>query len=189
MRLERHLRSAHHNFQYETEFINTLNNAIDYSIFFCCFCKYSSKNRRNVEEHLSEEHYEEFDKEDYNECNNSSSPDRNDSLEEMVLPENRSRLVEINKIQINERRPANDPSFKFRCARCKRRFSRKFWLKDHACIRQNNEKTYNNEEPSKKKRILTNVVNGFYRCPHLKCSQVYTNKILYDLHMEKKHTN
>ena len=183
MRLERHLRSAHQSSQYEKEFKNTLHNAIDYSIFHCCFCKYSSKYRRNVEQHISEEHYEEFDKEEYNECNNRSSPD---SLEELLLPENRPRLLEIKKIQMNERRPANDPSFKFRCARCKRRFSRKFWLKDHTCIRQNNEKTLEEDSPKKRKLIVT---NGFYRCPHLKCSQVYTNKILFDQHMEKKHTN
>lgn len=174
--------SAHENFRNEREFKDTLKDAQDYSIYHCCFCKYSSKRRLNVEEHLSEEHYEEFDKEEYNEStsHNSSSPD---SLEELVLPENRPRLLEINKMQLNERRPANDPSFRFRCFRCKKRFSRKHWLKDHAikCIRQNNINGEETSDEPPKKRVF--AVNGFYRCPHLKCSQVYTNKILFDHHL------
>lgn len=135
---------------------------------------------------MSEEHYEEFDKEEYND--NSSSPD---SLEELVLPENRPRLLEINKFQLNKRKSANDPSFRFRCVRCKKRFSRQHWLKDHAfkCIRQNNIKDEESRDEPPKKRTFTNAVNGFYRCTHLKCSQVYTNKILFDQHINKKHNS
>lgn len=186
-RITNHLWKAHENFQLEEEFLATLYDSNAFSIYHCCFCKYSSHKRTYVENHLDGEHYDEFEKDFNSERITSSS----DSLDELLSPENHVTLMnELKNLSNNhsnpKRRPHNDLSFHYRCVRCKKNFSRKHWLKEHICIRANTKMIEEEEKiisAPKKSKITNNLVNGFYHCQHEKCSQVYTDKKLFDEHV------
>lgn len=200
LHLLRHLQAAHLKYKDEHGYIATIKNVESVAYFQCCFCKYSSKIKSKVEEHMNNEHYEDFEKNDTLEESVSSSPD---SLDELLLPETRALRRQdefdeedllqelIPKDNNKKRKPANDPSFKYRCARCLRRFSRSSWLKKHPCtLTSVTTGTNVSEEPvhKLKKQRLSFQVNGFLRCTKDKCSRlVFTDRKQYDLHMETEH--
>jgi hypothetical protein len=176
-KLFNHLNLAHQLYKHEKEFSLTMCDPEAYSIYHCCFCKFSSLNRENVVEHMLGEHYDEFEMENPDETRNTSSPD---SLDELLLPENRAKLLgfkESVSTPIKKR-----SAYPFRCGRCKRLFSSKYWLKDHVCAERQPTEL---EPPAKVQR---NLVNGFYHCPFPRCSQVYTNRVLYDVHLAMDHS-
>lgn len=136
-----HMKTAHINSINESDFIKCLSDIESTAIFRCCFCRFSVKSRSRVSEHMKDEHYEEFEKHETI-YENSSSPD---SLENLVLPETAKLieseldlLVEIptekkETGQPRKRKRHNDPSFKYRCGHCLRRYAKLFALKKHIC--------------------------------------------------------
>ena len=198
LQLTKHLHAAHLKYKDEEGYIATISNLESVGYFQCCFCKYSSKSRAKVEEHMTNEHYEDFEKGDAHDDAISSSPD---SLEELLLPETRAlrnddELYEDDLLQEmvpkdgnwnrKKKKPANDPSFRYRCGRCLRRFSRSSWLKKHPCIGVELNIKSEPEQEAKKPR-LSNLVNGFLRCIDKSCSKVFTDRNLYDHHLKNAH--
>lgn len=175
-KLFNHLKLAHQQYENEEEFLATFCDPEAYSICHCSFCKFTSLNRENVVEHMLGEHYDEFEMGNPDETRSTSSPD---SLEELLLPENRAKLLGFKESMSPPTKKR--ASYPFRCVRCKRRFSSKYWLKDHVCAERQPTEL---EPPTKVQR---NLVNGFYHCPHPRCSQVYTNRVLYDVHLAMDH--
>lgn len=179
-KLIKHLQLAHKQYRDEKEYISSVCDPEALSAYHCCFCKYSSLEREVVVEHMLGEHYDEFDMENLEDTDRqTSSPD---SLNEILLPENRAKLLGFIESKSPRKSFNYDVSHLFRCARCKRQFSRKYLLKDHICAAR---PTTELEQPTKS---LKNLVNGFYHCTHPRCSQVYTNKVLYDVHLAIDHT-
>lgn len=196
LQLTKHLHAAHLKYKDEDGFIASISNLESVGYFQCCFCKYSSKLRDKVAEHMTNEHYEDFEKGDGRDESISSSPD---SLEELLLPETRAlkdndELYEEDLLQEMEpkeknlnkkiKKPANDPSFRYRCARCHKRFSRSSWLKKHPCTGINIK---SEPEQVAKKPRLSYLVNGFLRCNNKSCSKVFTDRSLYDHHVKTAH--
>ncbi|CAG9804970.1 unnamed protein product [Chironomus riparius] len=198
LQLTKHLHAAHLRYKNEDGFISSISNLETVGYFQCCFCKYSSKLRSKVAEHMTNEHYEDFEKGGGHEDSISSSPD---SLEELLLPETRALrdnddLYEEDLLQEMEprknntlkkmKKPTNDPSFRFRCARCQKRFSRSSWLKKHPCAGVGAKIKSEPEQEAKKPR-LSYLVNGFLRCNDKSCSKVFTDRNLYDHHVKTAH--
>ncbi|XP_070491436.1 zinc finger protein 26-like [Chironomus tepperi] len=198
LQLTKHLHTAHLKYKDEQGFLASISNLETVGYFQCCFCKYSSKLRNKVAEHMTNEHYEDFEKGDGREDSISSSPD---SLEELLLPETKALrdnddLYEEDLLQEMEpkgnnsfkkaKKPANDPSFRYRCARCQRRFSRSSWLKKHPCPGVGMKIKSEPEQQAKKPR-LSYLVNGFLRCNDKSCSKVFTDRNLYDYHVKTAH--
>jgi hypothetical protein len=172
-----HVESQHSNFCNDLEYQNTLTNACNYLIYQCCFCKYISNQRHTVINHLMEEHYDEFEREEVNELRDSHS-ESPDSLSELLIPESLIKFREKVAKEVSlQSTNSNDQTLEFRCVRCLKRFSEKVWLILHVC------------KPKRKnvaveRRPNLNVVNGFFHCTHPKCSQVFTK-----LNLFKEHTN
>lgn len=176
LKLVHHLKIAHQQYKDEEKFQTTICDEEALDFYHCCFCKFLSVQRENVVEHLLSEHYDEFDMENDGDSRNTSTPD---SLDELLLPENRAKLLGFKDSLPSSRKRVKYP---FRCFRCKRKFSSKYWLKDHVCA----ERIPSEFEPPTK--VQRNLVNGFYHCPHKKCSQVYTNRVLYEVHLAMDHS-
>lgn len=196
--MTKHLQAAHLKYKDEEGFTASISNLDSVGYFQCCFCKYSSKLRNKVAEHMTNEHYEDFEKGDVQEDSISSSPD---SLEELLLPETRAlrednELYEEDLLQEMEpkennafkkaKKSPNDPSFKYRCGRCLKRFSRSSWLKKHPCLGVG-LKIKSEPKPEAKKPRLSFVVNGFLRCNDVLCSKVFTDRNLYEYHLNNAH--
>lgn len=203
--LYKHLKHAHSTFSKEKGFIDSIMAPANFGSFHCCFCRFSSKGRVKVEEHLMDEHYDDFETNGNADESLASSPD---SLEELLLPETRAKLNRnlnreedgddddeedlltemVSKNQQydnNRRKPPNHPSFKYRCVRCLRRFSRSSWLKRHICIALSETPTLS--PPVPKKPRISNEVNGFFKCTKKTCSQVFTDRKRYNEHLEQHH--
>lgn len=175
------------------------------SVHRCPFCIYDSTFRSNVETHMTFEHYDDFEKNSDSEKAESSP----DSLENLALPETAKAIDEMQREAENQqRRRINDPSFKFRCVRCERRFASKDGLNIHSCRSKELTKPlpYKPSAPNPmnpieamlaarreqaqmnaQMRITTKtpLVNGFFRC--LSCPQVFTNRGIYNAHLKDKH--
>lgn len=207
-----HFKLYHMNHVNDPKAISTFSNLNDFAVHCCGFCNYSSQVRSEVVVHMKNEHYEVYERsEDQDEL--ASSPD---SLENLATPasskilqiqedlcdqdeqDEDELLVEIElktKAGEGRRRPVNDPSFKFRCARCYRRFSRQISLKTHACDRQQADTSRvpqpvvpmpelsalpiniaQNLPSTSFAKIAKKLpmVNGFFRCPQ--CPSVFFNK-------------
>lgn len=201
----KHLRNAHSKFANEVGFIRTCNFPDNCSTFQCCFCKFSSNEREEVDNHLNNEHYEDFEKPENVEDTFSTSPD---SLDELLLPETKAKLKNNNLNNQNDedeedlltelktspengkfRKGTNDPSFPYRCARCLKRFSRSHYLKKHPCkAAMKVDPPSPPSTPSPKKFKISNEVNGFLKCTIKPCNKVFTNRKLFDEH-QKFHKN
>lgn len=193
-----HLKIAHMKQNNDPGFIATLRNAGSNSALFQCgFCKFYACKCKRVMEHVTGEHYDEFDKADS--IVEEQQVDSPDSLENLLLPETMEAmqcnnddaedlLVEIpskEDSRKNVRRKPNDPSFKFRCARCLKHFSRLQGLRRHICKAQ----------PKEIKDSLTGIVNEFASLKEgagkflccTKCSHVFSDKTLYLTHLNDVH--
>lgn len=194
-----HLKNAHLKHSQEEGYIQTLRDIESSYLYHCCFCKFTSKNRTVVENHLFNEHYEDFEKDETLEENKEMSSSF-DSLEDITSPETKAlpnsnnegieeedlliEMPEKDELQNNERKkrkPVNHPSFPHRCARCQKRFSRSHWLKRHLC------KRFEEETVEPKRFKVSNEMNGFLRCMSDKCSKVFTNRELYNQHLSDEH--
>lgn len=202
MLLLNHLRSAHLSQVNDPGYIASISDLDSVAQHRCAFCFYSSENRSQVDTHMLSEHYDQFEKnEDHDEEQHSSSPD---SLENLLLPESAQLLGNQDDELLHEiperssmahatkrRRPANDPSFKFRCVRCGRRFARQKSLRHHECTRTavlvNGSTSCNSSSSSPTKRTNSQMVNGFYNC--LLCPQVFTDKEIFSRHVSKSHSS
>lgn len=200
MQLLNHLKAAHLNQVNDPGYIGTIRDLESISVYRCAFCQYSSKDRFRVDDHLIDEHYDEFEKSECTEEDHASSPD---SLEELALPEtkkilkkNEDLLVEMaTKIVMSaydskKRKPINDPSFKNRCVRCGRRFARKKALRNHACERitgigENGSTPATSSVVTPKIRNNSQMINGFFQC--VSCPQVFTDKEMYNKHLTISH--
>lgn len=189
--------------------ISTFSNLNDFAVHCCGFCNYSSQVRSEVVVHMKNEHYEVYEKGEVHEEELASSPD---SLEDLVTPES-AKILETQEeeddllVEIepkNKRKPANDPSFKFRCARCFRRFSRQLSLKTHVCDREKAVPSSvsppvvpSPAQPAQQINVAQNLpttsfariapklpmVNGFFRCPQ--CPSVFFDKDRLNEHSEQ----
>lgn len=192
-----HLKTVHADCSMEPWYLDTLADCEYMSVFRCAFCEFTSRNRDRVETHLRFEHYEDYEKSEDKDQQASSS----DSLEELIFPDTAKKIAESElelkrtskELELKPRRPINDPSFKFRCCRCQRRFSKSCGLKKHHCERQVNEAPKPQPETSQQPLPVTPaplgsnyvVVNGFYRCP--RCPQVFTDKTNFQKHVASEH--
>lgn len=195
-----HFKLYHLNHVNDQKAISTFSNLNDFAVHCCGFCNYSSQVRSEVVVHMKNEHYELYEKGEVQEEELASSPD---SLENLATPES-AKILEIQEeeddllVEIEpktKRKPANDPSFKFRCARCFRRFSRQDSLKTHMCERQQADPSKVSqpvvplpELNASQLNIAQNLpttsfakiaqklpmVNGFFRCSQ--CPSVFFNK-------------
>lgn len=203
-----HLREAHVGQINDTGYLQTISNLESATSFRCPFCNFNSKDRKCVSLHLTNEHYEDFDKSKLEE-EPTSSPD---SLENLILPET-AKMLEDEKVLEEEeeedllvevpekkekevpaarkrRKPQNDPSFKFRCARCRKRFARAASLRKHFCPRGEAETQPVIEQlPSKpipnSPKVHQKTMNGFFRCTS--CPQVFTDRDLFNAHAASAH--
>lgn len=191
-----HLRSMHQDCATEQEFVDTLADVESVAMYRCAFCQFGSRIWMRVETHLRFEHYEEYEKCEDRDQQVSSS----DSLEELLLPETAKIIAdtesELKKIEQEKRkrRPLNDPSFKFRCVRCQRRFLKSCTLRKHSCsrserilipIKQHSELPKVVPKISKATGSELVVMNGFHRCP--RCPQVFTDQINFQKHVTEAH--
>lgn len=200
-RLLPHLKEYHPNREHEAGYIHTISNLENIAVHRCAFCKYSTRERTLVIEHLKAEHYDEFEKEESVEEEQVSSPD---SLENLFLPETvkilsakeEQLLVKAKESQQRKyppapRRPMNDPSFKYRCARCQRRFAKSETLRQHACrgkevpaVISSPAQNYN-PVPSKisqmRQTVKSQIKNGFFGCQL--CPQVFTCREMFNHHV------
>lgn len=200
-RLLTHLKEFHPNQEHEAGYIDTISNLENIAVHRCAFCMYSSRERTLVLEHLKAEHYDEFEKEESVEEEQASSPD---SLENLLLPETvkilsareEQLLVKTQESQQRKypqapRRPMNDPSFKYRCARCQRRFAKSETLRQHACRRKevpvaiSSPAQNHNPVPSKisqmRLTVKSQIKNGFFGCQL--CPQVFTCREMFNHHV------
>lgn len=199
IKLLSHLKDVHLNSVKEPGYLRTISDLESVVSFRCAFCSFSSKSRSRVDEHQLGEHYEDFEKNESFEYDQASSPD---SLENLLLPETEEKLKKIDEELLVEvktrktnikRKPHNDPSFQYRCARCQRRFATPSSLKGHLCQRKE-EPVVESPPPQPKvsdilpnKRItsLSQMVNGFFKCPL--CPQVFTDKKNHGSHINATH--
>ena len=209
-----HLKVIHKDLVNDEKYIATISDVESISIHRCPFCRYSSRIRNQVNDHMKDEHYDEFEKSEHPEEDNASSPD---SLDSLLLPESlkilngkESKLLAAKHLKENmtkARRRANDPSFKYRCARCQRRFARPNTLHKHMCIRKEAEpsrsespdlpaispppaiSTSNNLNNTSKAAgrftAKSQMVNGFFNC--LLCPQVFTDRAMFTIHVSTGH--
>lgn len=191
-----HLKTSHLDCSREQQYIDTVADVESVAMFRCGFCQFTSRQRPRVETHHRFEHYDEFEKCEDKDQQASSS----DSLEELVLPDTAKKIAEtewelkkVFEYEKRTRRPWNDPSFKFRCARCQRRFLKASSLKTHSCNRSS-VKALPTQQPAVRNvtPIATKatgnellVVNGFHRCP--RCPQVFTDQINFQKHVSETH--
>lgn len=153
-----HMKTEHIHSIKEPNFIASVNDIESTAIFRCCFCRFSVKSRSRVSDHMKNEHYEEFEKNETIE-ENFSSPD---SLENLVLPET-AKLIEdeldllvedLSRENVEEqrtRKKRNDPSFRHRCAHCLNNYAKLSVLKTHRCIPGNTNGSHKPSESSSKK--------------------------------------
>lgn len=206
-RLLEHLKIAHMDLVNDKDYIKTIQNVEKVAIFRCPFCHYSSKIRSDVNDHMKEGHYDDFEKSESHEEDNASSPD---SLENLLLPESvdilkkndqqiGSKKVRGAKSPVKKRRPINDPSFKYRCARCQRRFSKPRSLRKHLCFRlEQSEKsavpvsrstTASSQSELHNTKVTptakSQMINGFFNC--LLCPQIFTDRALFNAHVSTGH--
>lgn len=183
--LFRHLKEVHGAEKGQTQdenFIRIFKDINSVAVHRCPFCIYCSNLRTQVEEHMKNEHYDDYEKNSNSEKDEMvSSPD---SLENFMTPE---------AAQKSARKPKNDSSFKFRCARCFNRYSTSSRLRDHTCSNKSIQPTltpptkFQPIAPKLPMRITqkTQLCNGFFRC--LSCPQVFTDRIMYNNHMMDEH--
>jgi uncharacterized protein YlaI len=198
MMLLDHLKKIHISLLNETGYIESISNIESSALFRCAFCRYLSKDRKLTENHMMNEHYEKYEKSEEDEVDDGpSSPD---SLEHLFVShqfsktneeeeENLLEEVQVKKIskpwKFKIRKPANDPSFKFRCARCQKRFSQAKTLKRHICDRQDKNEIIKPIVVSSRLTAKSQMINGFFNC--LKCPKIYTDKVMFDLHVQSAH--
>lgn len=192
-KLLEHLKFAHLQFVNEPNYISTIKNIESVASHRCAFCIYSSRIRSEVCEHMQDEHYDEFEKSGATE-EEASSPD---SLENLFLPETVQILSE-RELELSKKKPetqkkkpetkrrlVNDPSFKFRCFRCQRRFSRPDKLRNHVCLARLELKTANSSHKVSNTPLRitakSQMVNGFFNC--LKCPQIFTDREMFSKHV------
>lgn len=192
--LFRHLENAHPRDTLDHEYINTISDIDTASVYRCAFCQFSSKSRTPVEEHMKDEHYEDFEKETHDIEQYMSSPD---SLEDLCLPETAKLVKEKEVEQINllmekeiqkqkeirQRRMKNHPEFRFRCVRCERRFATSQILKHHECRRLTNGFVTQPKDPN-----LSFAMKGFYKCFQCPRNQVFTDSASYEQHVLAVHS-
>ena len=198
-----HLKKAHLKSVNEFGYIQTIADTERVASHRCAFCKFTSKERTRVRDHMNNEHYDLFDKDEsppdeQEEEHISSSPDSLDKLFEQDLlnnPDEESSedlLVEIlNDEPLKKRRKTNDPSFRYRCARCQRRFSRPSHLRDHTCpVRKDKNKeseNYRSADPIPKRTSrIQQMQNKFYKCKS--CPIVFTDKTMFICHVSTAHS-
>lgn len=183
----------------DPEFVKTKLNMNCSALYRCPFCIFTSKDKDRCCEHIQAEHYEEFERNNTPDLDISSP----DSLENLMLPETADQLsdeddllvemepkkTKIRKASTGQRkkRPNNDPSFKFRCVKCTRKFSTSNRLKLHVCTR--NIQTFQPQPTAilKTATPATPQVNGFFQCAS--CRQVFTDKSMFTKHQEEVHMN
>lgn len=199
--LLKHLKESHLALLTDSGYLRTISNCETATICRCAFCGFTSKVRARVDEHMINEHYDEYEKSESHEDDHSSSPD---SLDNMLLPENEKHLksddedllVEVSskpnensslkKLSMKVRRkPKNDPSFQFRCARCLRRFAKSRTLKNHVCELYIKPVLSTNTSLPSNHKTITTAVSGFFRCKS--CPQVFTDKANHDIHQSEVH--
>jgi Zinc finger, C2H2 type len=208
MQLLNHLKTAHLKSVHDPGYISTLQDLESVSSHRCPFCRFTSKERNRVDQHMTQEHYDEFEKGEFNdeddENDHVSSPDSLENLfsaETIKVLRNKEEdeddlLVEVPKKKKmksekqRKRKPHNDPTFKFRCARCQRRFSRKKNLLTHICVRieinDSNQKSPSVDPAPKRHSAKSQMLNGFYNCSS--CSHVFTDKALFNQHVSSAHS-
>lgn len=194
MKLLNHLKTAHLKCVNDSGYIQTISNIESVSSHRCAFCQFTSKERNRADQHMTSEHYDEFEKSETNEEEEQEPASSPDSLENLFTAESANALnnkeededdllVEVPTKKkkpevVKKRKPLNDPSFKYRCARCQRRFSRKKNLLTHACERVDVDIQAASVDPFPKKP--STMLNGFYKCNS--CPQVFTDKTLFHRH-------
>lgn len=177
-RVEMHLNSHHgselsgHDYIQELEKIQT-----NRFCFNCPICSFKSKDRGRVEEHLTNEHYEEFEKESLNENENTSQPTTStqDLLHTLFEPDSMQKIIDL-----TEKLKTSNSFLKHRCFRCQERFQTRDDLKDHECLAQITSSQNNNIIKQTRPSL-----NGFYSC---KCLKYFTNKELYESHCRETHS-
>jgi hypothetical protein len=197
-----HLKNAHMSSVNDVGYIQTIADTENVASHRCAFCSFTSKNRPRVRDHMNDEHYDLYDKDDLKETNedeenHSSSPDSLENIFTMEPAVISAPLEDdpedlLVACPIRKRRRPNDPSFKFRCVRCQRRFSRPSNLRDHVCteklvvkVTPEPEKPWTDPWP---KRMSTKeqLMNGFYNCKS--CPQVFTDKSMFNFHVAQNHS-
>lgn len=206
IKLLEHIKIAHMDLVHDENYIRTISDVNSVASHRCAFCRYSSRIRSEVNEHMKDEHYDEFEKSENPEDDHASSPD---SLENLLMPESariisrkeeqlaKNQLMKV-KTSLKKRRPTNDPSFQFRCVRCQRRFAKSETLRRHTCYRHRKElpssesptlDQFNNHDTPKtsQTRFTANsqMVNGFFNC--LLCPQVFTDRTMFAAHVSTGH--
>lgn len=205
-RLLNHVKTAHPNTENEPGYIKMISNIESIAVHRCAFCIFTSPVRSIVIDHLKNEHYDEFEKEIVLDDEQASSPD---SLENLILPETAKilsakeeelRLKTKEKIKEkyqNTRKKGNDPTFKFRCARCLQSYATSTTMRKHSCSCLNStmHSTISKNIPDfpDKEKSLTRITakaqldnQGFYVCPL--CPHVFTCREMFDSHVLTGHS-
>ncbi|CRK98932.1 CLUMA_CG012466, isoform A [Clunio marinus] len=180
----------------------TMKNLEDVAAYQCAFCRYFSNDRKLTEDHMKNEHYEEYEKR-----SDSSGDDKNDSPDSLdcLLPKasSSSSEKEGNNIEIPEK-TEQMTSLHYRCARCFQSFSNSQNLKEHSCKRyeqdhynlasrnendDSSEKNQNEDAHQSNNRltIKSQMVNGFFNC--IFCPKIFTDKTMCADHLLSAHSS